>query len=106
MPRQPDSSPQTLRVFRCLVDDPQGWHYGYALSKQTGLAPGTLYPILARLVDRGLLETRWEPAEQVGRPPRHLYRATADGLDLANARLAAAGPATPAPTTLIPRTAS
>jgi PadR family transcriptional regulator, regulatory protein PadR len=89
MPRTPDTSPQTLRVFGALLDDPQGWHYGYGLSKQTGLAPGTLYPILARLVDRELLETRWEASDQPGRPPRHLYRLTADGRQLAESRLAA-----------------
>ena len=83
MPRIPDSSPQTLKVFGSLVDDPSAWHYGYGLSKQTGLAPGTLYPILARLVERDLLETRWEPSDQPGRPPRHLYRLTGSGRALA-----------------------
>lgn len=89
MPRTPDSSPQTVRVFSALLDDPQGWHYGYGLSKQTGLAPGTLYPILARLVERQVLETSWEQATHPGRPPRHLYRLTPDGLDLARSRTAA-----------------
>lgn len=88
MPRTPDTSPQTIRVFGALLADPAGWHYGYGLSKQTGLAPGSLYPILARLVDRDLLETRWEPASQPGRPPRHLYRLTADGAVLATLRTA------------------
>jgi PadR family transcriptional regulator, regulatory protein PadR len=90
MPRTPDTSPQTLKVFGALLDDPQGWHYGYALSKITGLASGTLYPILMRLVDRDLLETRWEPAETPGRPPRHVYRLTPDGAAHATSRLAAA----------------
>jgi PadR family transcriptional regulator, regulatory protein PadR len=90
MPRTPDSSPQTLRVFTALLDDAAGWHYGYGLSKQTGLAAGSLYPILSRLVERGLLETRWEPSDIAGRPPRHLYRLTADGLELARSRLAEA----------------
>jgi len=90
MPRTPDSSEQTVRLFSALLDDPTGAHYGYGLSKQTGLAPGTLYPILARLVERGLLETRWEPASTPGRPPRHLYHLTGDGLALARDRVAAA----------------
>ncbi len=98
MPRTPDSSPQTLRVFGALLDGAQDWHYGYALSKQTGLAPGTLYPILARLVERDLLETRWEPSSHPGRPPRHMYRLTADGCELARVRLAAA-PARVSPVT-------
>lgn len=86
MPRTPDTSPQTLKVFGALLADPQGWHYGYALSKQTGLRSGTLYPILIRLVERELLETRWAEAEP-GRPPRHLYRLTPDGAQLAADRL-------------------
>jgi PadR family transcriptional regulator PadR len=89
MPRTPNSSPQTVKVLAALLDDPTEWHYGYPLSKQTGLAPGTLYPILARLVDAGLLETRWEANEAPGRPARHLYRLTADGHQLAAARVAA-----------------
>jgi DNA-binding PadR family transcriptional regulator len=102
MSRTPDSSPQTLKAFSALLEDPSGWHYGYALSKQTGLASGTLYPILIRLVERGLLETRWAEAEP-GRPPRHLYRLTADGIELARQRLAASGRPAPGFT---PRTAS
>ena len=90
MPRTPDSSPQTLKVFSALLHTPADWHYGYGLSKQTGLAPGTLYPILARLVERGLLDTRWEPSDQPGRPPRHLYRLSGDGQELALARTTAA----------------
>jgi DNA-binding PadR family transcriptional regulator len=97
MPRTPDTSPQTLKVFGALLEDPQGWHYGYALSKITGLASGTLYPILIRLVERDLLETRWEPAETPGRPPRHVYRLTQDGISLATERTSAVVPAAPAP---------
>jgi DNA-binding PadR family transcriptional regulator len=36
-----------------------------------------------RLADRGLLETAWESDAPAGRPPRHLYRLTGLGLDLA-----------------------
>jgi PadR family transcriptional regulator, regulatory protein PadR len=44
------------------------------------LKSGSLYPILVRLADRGLLETSWEPGLG-SRPPRHLYRLTSTGLD-------------------------
>jgi PadR family transcriptional regulator, regulatory protein PadR len=90
MPRTPNTSPQTLTVLAALLDGAADWHYGYPLSKQTGLAPGTLYPILARLVDSGLLETRWEENETPGRPARHLYRLTTDGREFATTRAAAA----------------
>lgn len=88
MPRTPDTSPQTLRVFQALLTDPTQWRHGYDLSKETALASGTLYPILIRLADRSLLETRWEPPQQPGRPPRHAYRLTAEGASVARARLA------------------
>ena len=55
------------------------WHHGYALSQETGLASGTLYPILMRLENLGWLETRWEEPGNTGRPPRHNYRLTAGG---------------------------
>jgi DNA-binding PadR family transcriptional regulator len=66
--------------MNALADDPQTWRYGYELGQQLGLRSGSLYPILMRLADRGLLETRWEERALAGSPPRHLYRLTADGL--------------------------
>ncbi|GAB3150255.1 hypothetical protein GCM10027290_37590 [Micromonospora sonneratiae] len=105
MPRTPDTSPQTLRVFAALLADPQAWRYGYDLSRETKLASGTLYPILMRLADRDLLETRWEEAAKPGRPPRHTYRLTADGAALARERLGAVPAPTPAPARRSPRPA-
>jgi DNA-binding PadR family transcriptional regulator len=55
------------------------WRYGYGISRNTGLKSGTLYPILMRLADFGLLETSWETVQE-GRPPRHLYKLTPDGM--------------------------
>ena len=77
-------SPQTVLVLDSLLSQPREWHYGYDLSRGTGLKSGTLYPILMRLADRKLLETRWETVEP-GRPPRHMYRFTTDGLRFARA---------------------
>jgi PadR family transcriptional regulator PadR len=58
---------------------------------------GSLYPILVRLADRGLLETSWEPGP-AGRPPRHLYRLTLAGREYVAALPAArAGRAVPRP---------
>ena len=88
MPRTPHASPQTLRLFQALLADPARWRYGYELSKETDLASGTLYPILMRLSEQRLLETAWEPSDEPGRPPRHIYRLTADGIALAEQRLA------------------
>lgn len=69
---------------------PSEWHHGYSLSQRTGLASGTLYPILMRLEELDWLETRWETDAEPGRPPRHLYRLTADGRSWAREELGAA----------------
>jgi PadR family transcriptional regulator len=88
-------SAQTLLVLAALCEQPSQWCHGYALARQTGLKSGTLYPILIRLADRGLVEACWQDEPQPGRPRRHLYRLTADGL--AAAEEALAGAADPAP---------
>ena len=76
-------SEQTTTVLLALAEDPTAWRHGYDLCQQTELKAGTMYPILIRLADRGLLETTWETEIPVGRPPRHLYRLTEAGLELA-----------------------
>ena len=83
-------SPQTLIVLNGFLEDSQGWKYGYDISRKTGLKSGTLYPILMRLADKGLLETSWEMAE-TGKPPRHLYRLTKVGLRYAREQVFSPG---------------
>ncbi len=67
-------SPQTEAVIDTLAGDPAAWRHGYDLLKELELKAGTLYPILMRLCDRGVLEARWEDDPPPGRPPRHEYR--------------------------------
>jgi len=81
-------SPQTLSVLAALYEQPSRWQHGYALASQTGLRSGTLYPILIRLADRGLVEACWQEEPAPGRPRRHLYRLTAGGLASAAGALA------------------
>lgn len=76
-------SPQTIAVLQALAENPQSWRYGYDLGRQVGLKSGSLYPILMRLAERSLVEARWESDPPRGRPPRHLYRLTAAGLERA-----------------------
>jgi PadR family transcriptional regulator len=85
MKRMRRPSPQTIAVLQALLAEPDAWRYGYELGQQVGLKAGSLYPILIRLADRGLLEASWETPtdEPAGRPPRHLYRLTGDGRELA-----------------------
>jgi DNA-binding PadR family transcriptional regulator len=80
-------SPQTAAVLLALADDANTWRYGYELCQQVGLQAGSMYPILIRLADRGLLEASWENDPQPGRPPRHLYRLTGTGRELATTQL-------------------
>lgn len=72
-------SPQTALVLAEFLQDQDEWRYGYDISRNTGLKSGTLYPILMRLAEHRLLETAWETTE-AGRPPRHMYKLTRDGL--------------------------
>ena len=80
-PRRP--SAQTTAVVLALAEQPAAWRYGYQLCRQLDIKPGSLYPILMRLTDRGMLETTWDTAVPTGRPPRHLYRLTGAGRAMA-----------------------
>lgn len=82
-------SDQTLTLLAALAGQPRNWRHGYELCSETGLKSGTLYPILMRLSDRGLLDSKWMPHEPTGRPPRHMYRLTARGIAFAREQLAA-----------------
>jgi PadR family transcriptional regulator, regulatory protein PadR len=107
-------SAQTLAVLAELCATPSQWRHGYGIARGTGLKSGTLYPVLIRLADRGLVEARWEDEQPAGRPRRHLYRLTPDGLAIATEALirarspargapaARARPARPAPAPAVP----
>jgi PadR family transcriptional regulator, regulatory protein PadR len=90
MPRREEFSAQTLSVLAALCAEPQAWRHGYGIAKDTALKSGSLYPILIRLAECDLVEARWEEEQPAGRPRRHLYRLTSDGLASATAALAAA----------------
>lgn len=79
-------SPQTILTLDAFLERPEEWKYGYDLSRTTGLKSGTMYPILMRLAERKLLETQWEIADP-GKPPRHMYRFTPEGLRFARTNL-------------------
>src|SRR5512142_2940971 len=78
MRRDRAPSAQMVSVLRALAADASRWRYGYDLGTEVHLKSGSLYPILVRLADRGLLEASWEPGVD-SRPPRHLYRLTGAG---------------------------
>jgi DNA-binding PadR family transcriptional regulator len=77
--RRRPPSPQTAAVLLALAESPGEWRYGYDLCQELDLKPGTLYPILIRLAERGWLDTAWQKDAPPGRPPRHMYRLTGPG---------------------------
>ena len=77
-------------MLAALSQQPSEWQHGYVLAKLTGLKSGTLYPILFRLADRGLVEACWQDEPEPGQPRRHLYRLTAAGLASATGAVASA----------------
>ncbi len=70
-------------LLAALSRQPREWRHGYDLMKETGLLSGTLYPLLMRMKDEGLVEAEWREPAQAGRPARHAYRLTAEGVALA-----------------------
>jgi PadR family transcriptional regulator, regulatory protein PadR len=97
MARKRSPSSQTLKVLAALSKEPMEWRYGYELGAEVGLRSGSLYPILVRLSDRELLESRWEDDPPPGRPPRHLYRLTMQGAEYATQHIAVLVPKTRSP---------
>ena len=71
-------SRQTLAILSALAG--ADWLYGLELAERTGLKSGSLYPILIRLHERGLLESRWIEPSAPSRPQRHAYRVLPAGL--------------------------
>src|SRR5499427_5982145 len=73
---------QTLKVLEAFLENPGEELSGADVHKRTGLASGTLYPILLRLESAGWFVSRWEAVDPVraGRPRRRLYRLTQNGL--------------------------
>ena len=75
---------RSLSLATALVLDAlgRGFRHGFDILDATGLPSGTVYPVLRRLEDAGLLRSRWEAtqtarAEQ--RPPRRYYTVTSSG---------------------------
>jgi DNA-binding PadR family transcriptional regulator len=83
-------------LLAALAESGFDWRHGYDLARSTGLRSGTLYPLLIRLEAQGYLEAEWQPPAAAGRPPRHAYRLTAEGRELARREGAAARRPAPA----------
>jgi len=69
----------TLAILRALQE---GHRYGFDIMDATGVASGSVYPVLRRLEEARLLRGRWEDAsakERGGRPQRRYYELTEAG---------------------------
>ena len=79
MPRSPRITLPTAMVLMAVYRNSR---YGFDISDATGLPSGTVYPVLRRLEDAGLLRSRWEAAQTARaeqRPPRRYYTVTGSG---------------------------
>jgi DNA-binding PadR family transcriptional regulator len=78
------------RVLRVLLVDPASPRYGYEMMKAAGVKSGTLYPMLKRWQDEGMVVAEWEDAASApeGRPARKYYRLTGEGVRIARIELA------------------
>ncbi len=69
----------TLSVLKAIAN---GYRYGFDIMDATDLPSGTVYPILGRLDENGLVRSRWED-QQIAhgrkRPPRRYYVLAAPG---------------------------
>lgn len=97
MTRSRRLSDQAINVLAVLHRHRDDWSYGLEISGETGLKSGSLYPLLIRLHERGLLESQWLAPQRPGRPARHGYRLTNAGREAlaANRRQATALSFTP-----------
>ena len=74
--------PLSFTAVRVLQAVAGGTPYGFDIMETTGLASGTVYPILARLEEQGLVRSRWEAtatARKEKRPSRRYYELTRSG---------------------------
>jgi DNA-binding PadR family transcriptional regulator len=83
-------TPATAKVVKTFLEEPTRRRYGFELMQLTGLASGSLYPILARLERVGWIAGAKEDIDpkQAGRPPRRYYVLTGEGARVARVELA------------------
>jgi PadR family transcriptional regulator len=84
-------TPKMARVLKIFLEDPDQPRYGFEIMRLTGLASGSLYPMLARLEKAGWLTRGKENIDPraEGRPPRLHYTITETAVIAARLQLAA-----------------
>jgi DNA-binding PadR family transcriptional regulator len=72
----------SLSATAVLLAISRGSRHGFDIMDAAALPSGTVYPVLARLEERGYVRSKWEPpstAQKDRRPPRRYYTITAAG---------------------------
>ena len=80
MPPTAQLNRNALRVLALLYQDEAGEHYGLSIGKALEMGNGTLYPILDKLENWGLIKAQQEHLAGAGRRPRFYYHLTAEGV--------------------------
>ena len=73
----------TALILQALAS---GLRHGFQIMEVTGLASGTVYPVLRRLEKEEAVESEWEDRDEAaaaGRPRRRIYQLTSSGQELA-----------------------
>jgi DNA-binding PadR family transcriptional regulator len=85
-----DITPKMAAVLKVFLEDPDQPRYGFELMKLTGMASGSLYPMLAKLETAGWLTRGKEDIDPhaAGRPARTHYTITGTAVSAARIQLA------------------
>lgn len=69
------------KVATVLLMDAHGKHWGYSISRKSGVRSGVMYPMLTRMLNEGWIADGWEDPTTItdGRPPRRYYELTDKG---------------------------
>jgi PadR family transcriptional regulator PadR len=80
--RRPRLTPQQAEVMAAVLESDAEEGYGYELARACNAPTGSMYKVLRRLEERGLVQSRLEDADAAeagGRPQRRLYALTKSG---------------------------
>ena len=75
-------SKQGLKILLCFCETKNRSLAGADVLRETGISTGTLYPLLHKLKNQGLLKSEKETGDprELGRPLRTFYSITSDGV--------------------------
>jgi PadR family transcriptional regulator, regulatory protein PadR len=76
---------RALKLLALMLDNIRREYAGIELMELTGIPSGNLYPLLIKLQQAGILESRWEDVDpkEAGRNRRRYYRLSTHGVEVA-----------------------